>query len=585
MPPESIRSQTRSRPSDPRDFPSLSPRSAPLLPSETVAPFGCAQSWGSIITRSPGPLILSASRPSPTRGARGALPCKPYAPCGRAKRPTASRRSLAHVGPVALTSRTMPEDTLNVLDGSTFVVGDRHGDLTAGPGLDHGFFSEDTRFLSHWSLRVDGSRLEPLGVTQDQHFAAQFFLAPHVPLDDEAPYSVIRRRCVDRAWLEELTILGHRREGRAGEIEVQVDIDTDFADLFEVKNGDVGRRQIDWCATESGLVLTYANGPFRRSVSIDCDQPSEVSRRSLRFRCNLDRGEQWTAAFRITPSSSQPGTRSHSRAVRGSLSDVQRAKAAEQERWLAGAPVLETEDPALAKTYRASLTDLSALRLQADLDARDTLPAAGLPWFMALFGRDSLISSFQSLPYLPALAASTLRGLAARQALTRDDFHDQEPGKIPHELRLGELTVSGRQPHAPYYGTADATPLFVILLDEYHRWTGDDALVRELEPAARSALAWLDTEGDADGDGYVEYERRNLDTGLINQCWKDSWDSIQFADGTLARGPIATCEIQGYAYDARRRGARLARTIWRDPDYANRLEGLAAVLRARWSRR
>ncbi len=184
---------------------------------------------------------------------------------------------------------------------------------------------------------------------------------------------------------------------------------------------------------------------------------------------------------------------------------------------------------------------------------------------MALFGRDSLITSFQALPYLPALAAATLRVLAARQAHARDDFHEQEPGKILHELRLGELTATGVQPHSPYYGTADATPLFVVLLDEYHRWTGDDALVRALEPNARAALAWTELDGDADGDGYVEYERRNLSTGLINQCWKDSWDSIQFADGTLARGPIATCEIQSYVFDARRRAARLAREVWGEP--------------------
>ena len=236
----------------------------------------------------------------------------------------------------------------------------------------------------------------------------------------------------------------------------------------------------------------------------------------------------------------------------------------------------------MARTYRASLTDLAALRLQPDLGEPATLPAAGLPWFMALFGRDSLIASFQALPYLPSLAAATLRVLAARQAQTREDFHEQEPGKILHELRFGELTASGARPHAPYFGTADATPLWLVLLDEYHRWTGDDALVSELEPNARAALAWIEDGGDADGDGYVEYARRNPVTGLVNQCWKDSWDSIQFADGTLARGPIATCEIQGYVFDARRRAARLAREVWGDPALAKRLEHLAAGLRERF---
>jgi glycogen debranching enzyme len=260
------------------------------------------------------------------------------------------------------------------------------------------------------------------------------------------------------------------------------------------------------------------------------------------------------------------------------------SKSFEHESWMGKAPELEADSASLARTYRASLSDLGALRLHPDLVEGATLPAAGLPWFMALFGRDSLLTSFQALPYLPGLAATTLRVLAARQATTRDDFHEQEPGKILHELRFGELTAFGDRPHSPYFGSADATPLFLVLLDEYHRWSGNDDLVRELEPNARAALAWIDGSGDADGDGYVEYECRNPRTGLVNQCWKDSWDSIQFADGHLARGPIATCEIQGYVYDAQRRCARLAREVWGDPALCERLEQRAASLRTSFQR-
>jgi glycogen debranching enzyme len=222
--------------------------------------------------------------------------------------------------------------------------------------------------------------------------------------------------------------------------------------------------------------------------------------------------------------------------------------------------------------------------MHPDLAKGATLPAAGLPWFMALFGRDSLITSFQALPYLPGLAATTLRVLAAQQATVRDDFHEQEPGKILHELRFGELTARGERPHSPYFGSADATPLFLVLLDEYHRWTGDDELVLALEANARAALAWIEDSGDLDGDGYVEYKRRNPTTGLINQCWKDSWDSMQFSDGSLATGPIATCEIQGYVYDAQRRSARLAREVWDDNSLSERLEQRADDLRERFRR-
>ena len=475
----------------------------------------------------------------------------------------------------------MPEETLSVLDGSTFVLGDRRGDLLPGDGREHGFFSDDTRFLSQWALRVDNTPLDLLGLDQDFHFAAQFFLTPRVGTDVAAPCSVTRRRCVDRVWLEEITIVNHRLA--ASEMLVELDIDTDFADLFEVKGGTVAPREVRWRADGDALVLEYGHEDFSRSVTITSSRPAQVTRNGMAFSFVLERGAQWTVELSVTPCSAQKGTMFAARAVSGSVDEVRRAKAAELDEWLSGTPVLETQDAGLARTYRASLTDLAALRLQPDLGDPATLPAAGLPWFMALFGRDSLITSFQALPYLPELAATTLRVLAARQAQARDDFHEMEPGKILHELRFGELTATGRQPHSPYFGSADATPLFVILLDEYHRWTGDDDLVRRLEPNARAALAWTEDGGDLDGDGYVEYSRRNQINGLVNQCWKDSGESIQFADGTLARGPIATCEIQGYVFDARRRGARLAREVWGDHALADRLDALAGALQTQFN--
>ncbi len=476
----------------------------------------------------------------------------------------------------------MPEDTLSVLDGSTFVLGDLRGDLRPGDGREHGFFSDDTRFISQWLLRVDDAPLDVLGIDQGDHFAAQFFLTPRVATDDAAPCSVMRRRCVDQIWLEQITVISHRRSGAA--MRVELDVDGDFADLFEVKDGAVAPRSIAWRADGDSLVLEYHHDEFRRSVTIASSRPAEITRSGLAFTFVLEPGAEWSVLLRITPDSAQPGAVFATRSVGGSLDEVCHAKASELERWLDGTPVLEAQDAGLARTYRASLTDLAALRLAPELGEPATLPAAGLPWFMALFGRDSLIASFQALPYLPALAATTLRVLAARQAHDRDDIHEREPGKILHELRFGELTASGRKPHSPYFGSADATPLFVILLDEYHRWSGDDELVRALEPNARAALAWTEEGGDLDGDGYVEYFRRNVVDGLVNQCWKDSGDSIQFADGVLARGPIATCEIQGYVFDARRRAARLAREVWGDPAYGDRLDALAGELQQQFRR-
>lgn len=473
----------------------------------------------------------------------------------------------------------MPDRTLSVLDGSTFVVGDRLGDLRTG---EHGFFSEDTRFVSRWVLRVGEAPLQLLGLDQSAHFSARFFLAPDVRPDEEVGCSIMRRRLVDHVWMDEVTVTNHRHE--ASELRVELEVAADFADMFEVKDGVVAERDVGVDHDERALVLAYERGDFQRSVTIAADRPATVTRHGFAFALRLEPAEQWTATFTATPHAAQAGMRFAARATRGGLDELSGEKAAELETWLAGAPALLTDDPALARTYRACLTDLGALRLPPDLMDGATLPAAGLPWFMALFGRDSLITSFQALPYLPELAATTLRVLGARQARTRDDVHEQEPGKILHELRFGELTARGERPHSPYYGTADATPLFLVLLDEYHRWSGDDQLVRALEPNARAALQWIDESGDADGDGYVEYARRNPTGGLINQCWKDSWDSIQFADGSLARGPIATCEIQGYVYDARRRAARLAREVWGDPALAERLERQTADLRERFQR-
>lgn len=476
----------------------------------------------------------------------------------------------------------MPDGTLSVLDGSTFVVSDRHGDIVPGERREQGFFADDTRFISRWILRVGATPLELLSLNQGTHFDVQFFLTPKIGPEDQAPCSIVRHRLVDHVWMEEITVTNHLH--KTSRVRIALETDTDFADLFEVKDVAIAERAVSFTHDDTSLTFAYRHAGFRRAVKISSSSPATITRAGFEYELELAPGEQWATTFTISPYAAQPGARFTRRHPRGSLEAVRKARTAELETWLHGAPELQAEDPALARTYRASLSDLGALRMHPDLRKGETLPAAGLPWFMALFGRDSLITSFQALPYLPELAATTLRVLAARQATERDDFHEQEPGKILHELRLGELTSRGQRPHSPYFGSADATPLFLVLLDEYRRWTGDDALVRELEPHARAALRWIEDSGDLDGDGYVEYECRNPATGLVNQCWKDSWDSIQFADGALARGPIATCEIQGYVYDAERRSARLAREVWHDEILSDHLEQRARSLRAQFRR-
>ncbi|OON29252.1 amylo-alpha-1,6-glucosidase, partial [Micromonospora sp. Rc5] len=254
------------------------------------------------------------------------------------------------------------------------------------------------------------------------------------------------------------------------------------------------------------------------------------------------------------------------------------------QEWIAAAPKVNSECEHLARTYQRSLVDLAALRFSPLSLGGSTLPAAGLPWFMTMFGRDSILTCLQVLPFAPGLSKTTLRILASLQGTRFDDFRDEDPGRILHEMRYGETAAFEEQPHSPYYGSVDATPLFVVLLDEYERWSGDESLVRELEQECRAALKWIDDYADLVGNGYVWYERRNTDTGLENQCWKDSWDSISYRDGTLLPFPRATCEVQGYAYDAKMRAARMAREFWGDPAYADRLEREAAQLKERFNR-
>jgi glycogen debranching enzyme len=288
---------------------------------------------------------------------------------------------------------------------------------------------------------------------------------------------------------------------------------------------------------------------------------------------------EWSTCVEVRPVADEPmkvkyphGSRTARPNIGESLAD-----------WLSDAPKLDSDWDPLAHIRRRSLVDLAALRFFPDESRPDeSVPAAGLPWFMALFGRDSLLTSYQALPFVPEVAATTLRVLAAYQGTAEDRFREEEPGKILHELRFGELTVFGERPHSPYYGAYDTTPLYLVVLDEYERWTGDHELVRELEGPARAALEWIDRRGDRDGDGYLEYER-NEESGLENQCWKDSWNSILHADGSLSSTPRATCEIQGYVYDAKTRAARLARDFWGDGELADRLEREAGELKRRFN--
>jgi glycogen debranching enzyme len=466
----------------------------------------------------------------------------------------------------------MSEGIVRILDGNTFVVSDRRGDIEASATDPSGLFSFDTRFLSEWVLTVDGERLNALSTDDLQYFETRFFLVPGTgTVYVDAKLSVIRRRTVGNGFEEELTVLNH--DDRPVDITIRVQAASDFADLFEVKDalaksGTYTRRVVD-----GTLRLEYQRETFRRATTISATTPAAIDEHGLTFEIHLEPHESWTTRLSVTADLPIAGPR---RSPSGMQHDL--------ERWIASTPRLECDSDSLRATYQRSLVDLAALRFSPPIAGGHSLPAAGLPWFMTMFGRDSIFTSLQALPFTPDLAATTLRALGDWQGRRVDDFRDEDPGRIPHEMRYGELTAFEERPHSPYYGSADATQLYVVLLDEYERWTGDRKLVRELEVEARAALRWIDDYADLQGDGYVWYQRRNEDTGLENQCWKDSWESISYRDGRLPGFPRATCELQGYAYDAKVRGARLARLVWKDAALGERLEKEAADLKRRFNR-
>jgi glycogen debranching enzyme len=474
----------------------------------------------------------------------------------------------------------MTLDTVAILDGSTFVVSDRRGDLEASPTDTHGLFLEDTRFLSRWILTVSGIRPKTLSVDDQAYYKVQFFEAVTTgTVYVDSHLSVLRKRCVSGGFEETIEIENHGKD--PADVEVKLEVGSDFADLFEVKDKLAKVGEFYKGVADGKLTLGYKRDTFVRETIIKSDKKGEIREDGFTFNVKIAPQSSWSVSFTV-----------EARGRRADIDDIERPRQSAAAidaslgrsvtDWVAGAPRLVASWEPLQKIYRRSLVDLAALRFEAGI-VPGALPAAGLPWFMAAFGRDSLLTSFQSLAFVPDLSQTTLRALGALQSRKNDAFRDAEPGKIIHEIRFGEMTAFEDRPQSPYYGSADATMLFLILLEEYDRWTGDRSVARDLEREARNALAWIDNYGDRDKDGYVEYERREK-TGLENQCWKDSWDSIAFADGTLAPTPRATCELQGYVYDAKHRTARLAREVWNDPAFADKLEQEARELKERFNR-
>jgi glycogen debranching enzyme len=470
---------------------------------------------------------------------------------------------------------------LTILEGSTFCVSDDLGDVD---GETYGFFAWDTRFLSRLLLRVDGARPLPLSSGRLKHFAAAFYLRnPRVDGLPGDSLSIARHRFVGTGLQERIAVRNesmHRLD-----FELSVEVGADFADIISVKLHDFALGDPEHAPelpapaparhepAKAEIVLEERGGDA--STRIVLSRAGRVQDGKVVFPLGLDPHESWELRLDVLPSLGDEHAQTVAAVDR--LDDELEVLGDVVEAWTLRVPKLRGGWESLRRAFDQSIADLAALRIRSG-EERKPLFAAGMPWFMTVFGRDTAITSLQTLLLGPDLASGALDVLAALQSTVDDAAIDAEPGKIVHEVRNGRAAETW---FARYYGSVDSTPLFLVLLAETFRWTDDTALVTRLRGPALRALEWIDRYGDVDGDGFVEYRRRT-DRGLANQSWKDSGDSQRFHDGRMAESPIAPVEVQGYVYDAKRGLAEIARTAWRDADLADRLEQEADELRSRF---
>ncbi|MEX2211864.1 MAG: glycogen debranching N-terminal domain-containing protein [Gaiellaceae bacterium] len=474
--------------------------------------------------------------------------------------------------------------TLTILEGSTFCICDDLGDV--GTEETSGFYDGDVRHLSKLRLTINGQTPLLLAARKVEYFSAAFYLRNSVlgglPQDSVL---IARERFIGEAMEDRIRIWNETLEPIR--LEVALEVEADFADMFTVKDRDfaLGRgaaarplpptAEPRWDAEHNQFVFEDPDPDWVERTQVILSQPGEVNGSTLTYVVELEPRGEWELVVDIVPTKAGGLVQAPEIESRfgHELAHVRESLAA----WELRVPQLRASWDALQHTFGQSVADLAALRLRSN-GGMGQLPAAGMPWFMTVFGRDTLITSLQTLLFGPELARSALHVLGELQATEDDPSIDAEPGKIVHEVRTGKTASVWFE---RYYGTVDATPLYLILLSEVWRWTDDTLLVRDLQEPALAALRWIDEYGDRDGDGFVEYEQRTPH-GLANQSWKDSGDSQRFSDGRLAGTPIAPCEVQGYVYDAKRRTAELAREVWRDRELADRLEAEAAELRSRF---
>ena len=461
-----------------------------------------------------------------------------------------------------------------LVDGDTFFVTDGQFETAETGGLYH----RDTRYLSEMSVSVSGKSLTPIGsdlVSPWRRVVTCADVSSAVnEIDDseEQKHTTItltRDQVVaeGQGLVENLALTNHAPETRT--LSLEIDVASDFRDLFEIRGlrSDI-ERDVAVSVSEDGVRFSYdesdAEGDGAALYAGFDPTPATVTADGATYELEL--APQTSTEVTVTAS------------VGSGVQPNAFARAADAAGWdpAGGYDALPLSDSRYAQMFEQSWRDLQALVTDTE---HGPVALAGVPWFATVFGRDALLTAYNMLHVTPVLAEGTLKYLAAYQGTEDDDYREERPGKIFHEIRQGELARRGRIPHTPYYGTVDATPLWLILLDETRRWTGDDALVEELWGPAEAAAGWLQSAIEDIADDPFLYYTASEDDGLAHKAWRDTERSIQFADGEPARPPLASVEVQGYAYDAFRRTARLARLQGQDDD-AREYERQASAVRS-----
>jgi glycogen debranching enzyme len=451
---------------------------------------------------------------------------------------------------------TVGPPLITITRGDTFVLSEPDGSIT--PYTDQGIYSRDTRYVSNYEIFADGQHwiLQNSGALA--YYASRAYLTnPRIITEyneiEPATLSLILDRAVSDGIHEDFEI--HNYSTQRVRFSLELSLRTDFADIFEVKAKRVIRKgnvTTEWRPETSELISSYEHNEFRRSMVtrlMRSGSAATFSNGRISFLVGLAPRGSWHTCCEHAFLGEEKASKVPHLCVH-MLRDPESPVEQELSNWEKVTTSVTTSNEDVYRLFRQSVEDMAALRLPPIGEVGNAfIPAAGVPWFVTVFGRDSLIVSLQNLMVYPDFARGALSVLGKLQANEMDDYRDAQPGKILHEIRFGELAYRKVIPHTPYYGTADATALYLITLCEAWNWLGDDSLFLQQEGVAQKCLEWIDRYGDLDGDGLQEYQTRSPQ-GYENMGWKDAGDSVMYPDGTLVRGPKALCELQGYTYDA-----------------------------------